>query len=63
VEVLQDVEKAKALLTEKKRKLYNIRHEVSSRNYALYAPGYRDLKEKTPKLGKEREKKGGIENC
>jgi hypothetical protein len=58
VEVLKDVEKAKALLTEKKRKLSDIRHGVSTRKCALYEKSYLDLKEKTPKPGKrEREER------
>ena len=58
MEVFQDVEKAKPLLMEKKRKLHEIRHDVSARRYALHTPRYRDIKEKTPKLGKrEREER------
>ena len=64
VEVLQDVERAKALLTEQKRKLHDIKHDVSARRihiYTLYTPSYRDIKEKTPKLGKrEREERRNI---
>ena len=56
VEVLKDVEKAKALLTENKRKLSDIRHGVSSRKCALHEPSYLDLKEKTPKPGKRERK-------
>ena len=58
VEVIKDLEKVEALLMEKKRKLSDIRHGVSSRKHALYEPSYLDLKEKTPKPGKrEREER------
>ncbi len=56
VEVIKDVEKVKALLAEKKRKLIELREGVSSSKSALYEPSYVDLKRNTPKPGKrERE--------
>jgi hypothetical protein len=61
--VLQVVEKVEALLTEKKRKIGDIRHEVSFKKHALYAPGYLDQKEKTPKPGRKRKKRGGEDGC
>jgi hypothetical protein len=56
VEVIKDVEKVKALLTEKKRKFNEVREGVSSSKSALYEPTYVDLERNTPKPGKrERE--------
>ncbi len=64
VVVLQDVEKAQAHLTKKKRKLYDIKQDVSTKKRDLYEHVYREQKEKTPKPGRrERERRGGIEKC
>ena len=40
VEAMKDVEKAEALVMEKKKELSEVRHGVSSRNHALYEQSY-----------------------
>ena len=58
VEILKDVEKAEAVVMEKKRELSEVRQGVSSRKHALYNQSYLEFKQQTPKLGKrEREER------